>query len=113
MDKSEEFNQYFIQLVWGLQSTAWIGMGKTINPSTGKETVDLEMARDAIDTLLMLKEKTKGNLAPMESTMIEHCMQDLEINFIDVMKKEGEKKKDSNKEEEGSIEKESEDKKEE
>jgi hypothetical protein len=84
--KNEEFNQYFIQLVLGLQSTAWMALGKQINPTTKKTEINLDLARDSIDTLLMLKEKTKNNLTETEKGILENAMQDLELNFIEVSK---------------------------
>ena len=93
-DEQPDFNQHFIQLVIGLQSTAWITLGKVQNPRTGKQEVDLAMARDSIDTLLMLKDKTKGNLTETEKGMLENSMHDLEMNFIEVSKVEGNKPKE-------------------
>jgi uncharacterized protein DUF1844 len=113
----EEFNQHLLQLVIGLQSTAWIAMGKQMNPNTGKSEVNLDLARDSIDTLLMLKEKTKGNLTETEKSVLENAMQDLELNFIELSKKqdnEGNSKEENEEEKEGKkeegIEKEEKDK---
>ncbi len=83
----EKFNQHFIQLVIGLQTTAWMALGKQINPQKGKAEVNLELARDSIDTLLMLKEKTMGNLTETEKGILENSMQDLELNYIEVSKR--------------------------
>ena len=72
------------------------------NPHTGKTEVNLDMARDSIDTLLMLKEKTKGNLTGPEKSFIENSMQDLELNYIGVSKTENNKQpKDSEQKDEG------------
>ena len=90
--ENEQFNSSFIQLVLGLQSTAWMALGKTANPRTGKSEVNLDLARDSIDTLLMLKEKTKGNLTETEKGFMENSMQDLEMNYITVSKIEDAKK---------------------
>jgi len=81
-----EPNQKLIELAIGLQSTAWIALGKVANPATGKVEVNLPLARDCIDTLLMLKEKTKGNLNEAEQAILENTMQDLEINYVEVSK---------------------------
>ncbi|MBD3164592.1 DUF1844 domain-containing protein [Candidatus Woesearchaeota archaeon] len=91
-EKRQDFSQHFIQLVIGLQSTAWMAMGKQMNPQTGKQEVNLDLARDSIDTLLMLREKTKGNLTETEKGILENAMQDLELNFIETSKKEGKPK---------------------
>ncbi len=106
--ENEEFNQYFLQLVLGLQSSAWMGMGKTMNPATRELKVDLNMARDSIDTLLMLKEKTKGNLTQTERGLLENAMQDLELNFIEVTKKQEEEQRKQSEQKEEKKEKKSE-----
>ena len=100
----EQFNQYFLQLVLGLQGTAWMALGKQMNPMTGKSEVSLDMARDSIDTLLMLKDKTKGNLTGVEKGLLENAMQDLELNFIEVSKEEEKKGKDKEGKEESKKE---------
>jgi hypothetical protein len=65
-----------------------VSLGKVMNPTTGKAEVNLELARDSIDTLLMLKEKTKGNLTETEKGLLENSMQDLELNYVEVAKNE-------------------------
>jgi hypothetical protein len=84
MEQNKEFNEQLVQLIWGLQSAAWMALGKQMNPVTGKLEVNLDLARDSIDTLLMLKEKTKGNLTEAEKTFLENSMQDLELNYVRV-----------------------------
>ncbi len=88
MAEHKEFDQHLIQLIIGLQSTAWMALGKQMNPQTGKQEVNLDVARDSIDTLLMLKEKTKGNTTQAEDTIFKNAMQDLELNFIEVSSKQ-------------------------
>ena len=87
MDKNEHFNEAFIQLVIGLQSTAWIALGKVENPRTKKIEKNLPLARESIDTLLMLKEKTKGNLNETEKGILEQPLQQLELKYIEEIKK--------------------------
>jgi len=84
--KSEPFNEAFIQLVIGLQSTAWIALGKVENPRTKKVEKNLPLARESIDTLLMLKEKSKGNLNETEKGILEQPLQQLELNYIEESK---------------------------
>ena len=85
--KNEPFNEAFIQLVIGLQSTAWIALGKVENPRTKKVEINLPLARESIDTLLMLKEKTEGNLNETEKGILEQPLQQLELNYIEESKK--------------------------
>ena len=53
----------FVNLVLIFQGAAMQQMGKIANPLTGKVERNLEQARFSIDTLAMLREKTRGNLS--------------------------------------------------
>ncbi|MBU4501240.1 MAG: DUF1844 domain-containing protein, partial [Nanoarchaeota archaeon] len=63
MEDKEKNEAMFMQLIMGLQSSAWMLLGKVANPITGKMEKNLEGAKVTIDTIMMLKEKTKGNLS--------------------------------------------------
>lgn len=78
----------FVQLVMGLQSSAWMLLGKMANPMTGKAEPNLAAAKSAIDTLIMLKEKTKGNLSHMESQILSHAISQLEVNYVSEVENE-------------------------
>jgi hypothetical protein len=73
----------FIQLILGLQSSAWILLGKIMNPMTGKIERNLEHAKLTIDTLQMLKNKTKGNLAKDEENILNTILTELQLNYVD------------------------------
>ena len=81
-----------MQLIMSLQSSAWMMLGKVINPLTGKIEKNLEGAKASIDTLLMLQEKTKGNLSKTEEEFLSGVLQQLQLNYIDEFKKPKEKK---------------------
>ncbi len=65
-----------------LSLQASIALGVIPNPATDKAEEDLTQAKFLIDTLDMLKEKTKGNLAPEESTLLENLLYELRMAFI-------------------------------
>lgn len=77
----------FVQLVIGLQGSAWIMLGKMANPMTGKIEKNLEGAKATIDTLLMLKEKTKNNLSKEEENLLSSAINDLQLNYVDEVEK--------------------------
>ena len=52
------------------------------DPETGKLTQDLPGARHAIDTLIMLQEKTKGNLTAPEGNLMENLLYELRMNYL-------------------------------
>jgi len=83
MVNEEEYEKaQFIQLVFGLQSSAWMLMGKVMNPLSGKIEKNLPQAKATIDTLQMLKSKTKGNLSEEEEEILTNSLQQLQLNYI-------------------------------
>ncbi len=92
----------FTSLVLSLSSTAWIGLGKIADPITGKVNVDLKGAKYSIDTLIMLREKTKGNLSQDELKLLNGVIADLQANYAETVfssNKQEQKEKESAKEE--------------
>jgi len=77
----------FLQLVIGLQQSAMIALGKLKNPFTGKVEVQLEAARDTIDTLAALAARTRNNLEKDEARVLEHAIAELRMNYVDEVKK--------------------------
>jgi len=51
------------------------------NPATGAVEINLDEARQTIDILVMLKEKTKGNLSAAEERTLEDLLVHLKIEF--------------------------------
>ena len=82
----DEKSALFLQLVLGLQSSAWMFMGKVMNPMTQKVDKNLDQAKITIDTLDVLREKTKGNLTNDEQKLFDELMHQLHVNFLDVSK---------------------------
>lgn len=72
----------FSALILSLGASAAIGLGIEANPSTGKFEKNKDMAKFNIDLLLLLKEKTKGNLAAAESDLLEKLILDLQMKFV-------------------------------
>ncbi len=91
-DEAEKINPYFFQLVVSLQAGAIQQMGKIASPISGKVERNLEMARQTIDMIDMLKTKMQGNLTPEEDKFIGHILYELRLNYVDELKKDGAKK---------------------
>lgn len=66
----------------------WQSLGKLANPVTGKVEKNLEFAKEIIDILETLREKTKGNLTEEESKFLNSTIADLQINYVDEISKE-------------------------
>jgi len=61
---------------------ASIALGKVPNPNTNQVEEDPTQARFLIDTLGMLKEKTKGNLSKEEEGLLENILYELRMQYI-------------------------------
>ena len=79
-------NDAFVGLLMQLQYTAWIQLGKVAHPGTGKVERDLEAAKDTIDLLGALEEKTRGNLHAEESKLLSHFLLELRMNYVEELK---------------------------
>jgi hypothetical protein len=63
-------------------SSALIALGETPDPVTGEQGVNLAQAREAVDILLLLRDKTEGNRTEKESRLLEDMLYDLEMRFL-------------------------------
>jgi uncharacterized protein DUF1844 len=59
-----------------------IGLGEAPDPTSGERSVDLAQAREAVDVLLLLREKTEGNRSEQESRLLEEILYDLQMRFL-------------------------------
>ena len=82
-----EYESEFMQLVMGLQTSAWMLLGKIANPISGKQERNLEAAKATIDALMMLKAKTKGNLGMSEEALLNGAIQQLQLNYVEELEK--------------------------
>ncbi len=89
----------FMQLVMQNQQIAIMSMGKLKHPVTDKIERNLELAKISIDTLDMLKVKTKGNLSEYEEKFLEEVIRELKLNYVEEVNKDKSSKPDNAKEE--------------
>jgi hypothetical protein len=78
-----DFNIYFFNLVSMFASAAWQQLGKVASQIDGKITKDLKSAQLTIDMLLMLRDKTKGNLNKKEEEILASTISNLQLNYAD------------------------------
>lgn len=71
----------FATLVLTLSSSAWVGLGKIADPISGEVKKDLKGAKYTINVLLMLREKTKGNLNTEEEKVLNGIISELQANY--------------------------------
>ena len=77
----------FSAFILGLASSALIHLGAHPDPESGKVSVDLTLARQSIDVLSLLREKTRGNLTTEEDNLFGSILSDLQLRFIEKNKK--------------------------
>ncbi|MDR3256207.1 MAG: DUF1844 domain-containing protein [Endomicrobium sp.] len=82
-----DVNPYLFNLITMFTSSAWCQLGKMQNPVDGKIKKDLQNAKVTIDMLLMLRDKTKGNLTNKEEEMLTSTISNLQINYADEVAK--------------------------
>jgi hypothetical protein len=76
----------FANLIRSLGQNAAILLGGYADPQTGQPMLDLEGAREMIDMLDALREKTRGNLAPEEETLVIDVLGNLKLAFMEMTK---------------------------
>jgi outer membrane biosynthesis protein TonB len=94
MEEKEMFEIQFIQFVSSLYSSCMFQLGKIMNPITGKVEKDLNGAKATIDMLRMLEAKTQGNLSEREKNALTDALSNMQMNYIDEVKKGQEKKQE-------------------
>ena len=72
----------FSNLVASLQLTALYHLGEVPGPEGEKPTLKLTMARENVEMLEMLLEKTRGNLNSAESQLVNHALTSLRLHFV-------------------------------
>ena len=79
-DPSQGVN--FASFLLSLATTGMVHLGEIPEPSSGQKMEDLEAARQMIDILGILKEKTEGNLSAEESHLLENVLYELRMKFM-------------------------------
>jgi hypothetical protein len=72
----------FATFIISLNHSALVHMGMVEDPVNGTKAKNLELAKQTIDVIAMLEEKTKGNLTEEESEMIKSLLYDLRILYV-------------------------------
>ena len=78
----EKMEASFSILTMSLASSAAMALGLAPDPHGGNVKKDKDMAKFNIDLLVMLQEKTKGNLTSDEQRFLESVVSDLQIKFV-------------------------------
>ena len=87
-DQEEEKTDYqlpeinFATFIFSLNHSVLVHLGVMEDPSTGKKVKNLPIAKQTIDILGMLEEKTRGNLDNDEENMLKNILYDLRMIYI-------------------------------
>jgi hypothetical protein len=73
--------------VIGLSTQALMHLGEMANPLSGKVEPDVPVAKQMIDIVGMLREKTRGNLNASEDRLMEDVLFDLRMKYVEAVKK--------------------------
>ena len=73
-------------VVLSLNHSALMHLGDAPHPSGEAPDLDLPLARQTIDLLGLLEEKTKGNLTGDEERLLTHVLFDLRMRFVELSK---------------------------
>jgi hypothetical protein len=77
----------FSTFVMSLNTSVLYHLGEIGDPETGQKMVNTELARHAIDTLVVLEQKTKGNLSEEEAELLKNILYDVKMRFVNAVKK--------------------------
>ena len=79
----------FASFLISLNTSALIHLGLLPDPVNKKVEPNMELAKQVIDLLGILKEKTKGNLNQEEQDLLDNLLYDLRLKFVELCKREG------------------------
>jgi hypothetical protein len=80
---SKDLEMTFERFMASLYMTAMLQLG-LMHEEGGQPRIDLIGARQTIDTLSLLAEKTKGNLTPTEENFLQNCLYELRMAYVEV-----------------------------
>jgi hypothetical protein len=72
----------FPTFVLSLNASALVHLGAIEDPASGQKAKNLPMAKQTIDILSMLEEKTRGNLTTEEENILKNILYDLRIMYV-------------------------------
>lgn len=75
---SADFSTFVIMLA----NNIMVSLGQVPDPMTQQRRRDLPHAQHTIDILMMLREKTRGNLTPDEERLMEELLPQLQMAFV-------------------------------
>ena len=78
---SPETSPLFLNFLHSLGFQVLMHLGEMAYPETGEKVVNLDAAREMIDILIELRNKTRGNTSPEESRFFDSVLPELQMKF--------------------------------
>lgn len=79
----------FSTFILSLSASALMHLGELPDPVTQKKEKNLPQARQTIDIIDMLKEKTQGNLKEEEKRLMDNILYDLRVRYVNICTQKG------------------------
>ena len=72
----------FATFILSINSTALLQLGLLEDPASGQKTKNLALAKQTIDLIAMLEEKTRGNLTSDEENILKNILYELRMLYV-------------------------------
>ena len=73
--------------VMSLASSVLVHLGEIEHPDSRERDANVPLAKQTIDILGMLREKTRGNLNQEEAQLLDNLLYDLRMKYVDAKKR--------------------------
>jgi hypothetical protein len=87
LESAEPLEITMATFLMSLSTQALVLLGDFPDPVTGQTEADLPGAQEIISLIAMLKEKTRGNLDPAETSLIDKILFDLRMRYVEKVRK--------------------------
>jgi len=77
----------FGMFVMSLASSVLVHLGEIEHPDSRAREANLPLAKQTVDILGMLREKTRGNLTQEEAQLLDNLLYDLRMKYVDAKKR--------------------------
>jgi hypothetical protein len=77
----------FETFIYSLGTSALVSLGAIDNPLDEKVEVNLESARQNIEVIELIQEKTRGNLTESEKKVLNAILGEIKAKFVEALKK--------------------------
>jgi hypothetical protein len=77
----------FGMFVMSLASSVLVHLGEIEHPESRAREPNLPLAKQTVDILGMLREKTRGNLTQEEAQLLDNLLYDLRMKYVDAKKR--------------------------